>query len=190
MRDAGAWAGGAGVAVGEARKRRRMELSRWNIWTLGEWSCDASIVPASSSGASRGDFGQAMRSDNAFPRFMRGGRIGPAFVAMQKRPDRCHCPACRILPARQDKTHRSACEIDEVGRAGGSPGTGGAYMDASEIECARAAVVRDAVSHRLVTALALVPHAPQRRVAGIDEVDDPHAGLAGVLAVQAASVLL
>jgi hypothetical protein len=39
------------------------------------------------------------------------------------------------------------------------------------------------VAHRPVTALAFFPHSQQRRVTGIDEVDDAHVGLGGVLAV-------
>jgi hypothetical protein len=46
------------------------------------------------------------------------------------------------------------------------------------------------IPHRPIAALPLVPHPQQRRVAGVDEVDDPHVGLAGVLAVQASGVLL
>lgn len=48
----------------------------------------------------------------------------------------------------------------------------------------------DAIPHRPVAALPPVPHPQQRRVAGVNKVDDPHAGLAGVLAVQAPGVLL
>jgi hypothetical protein len=46
------------------------------------------------------------------------------------------------------------------------------------------------VAHRPVATLALVPHANQGWVTGVDEVDDPHIGLAGVLSMQPASVLL
>ena len=42
---------------------------------------------------------------------------------------------------------------------------------------------RDSVSHRPVAALAFVPHPQQRRMAGVDEIDDAHIGLGGVLAV-------
>jgi hypothetical protein len=49
---------------------------------------------------------------------------------------------------------------------------------------------RNSVSHRPVSTLALIPHPQQRRVTGIDEIDDAHIGLGGVLTMQTASVLL
>ena len=39
----------------------------------------------------------------------------------------------------------------------------------------------DAIPHRPVAALPLVPHPQQRRVAGVNKVDDPHVGLAGAI---------
>lgn len=48
----------------------------------------------------------------------------------------------------------------------------------------------DAISHRAIATLPLVPHAHQRRVAGVDEVDDPHIGLVRMPPVQAPCVLL
>jgi hypothetical protein len=39
------------------------------------------------------------------------------------------------------------------------------------------------IAHRATAALALLPHPQQRRVAGVDEVDDPQIGLAGVFSV-------
>ena len=42
----------------------------------------------------------------------------------------------------------------------------------------------------MIAPLPFVPHPQQRRVTGIDEVDDPHVGLGRVLAVQATGVLL
>jgi hypothetical protein len=39
------------------------------------------------------------------------------------------------------------------------------------------------IAHRAIAALALLPHPQQRRVAGVDEVDDPHIGFAGVFSV-------
>ena len=46
------------------------------------------------------------------------------------------------------------------------------------------------IAHRTVATLTLLPHSQQRRMACIDEVDDPHIGFAGVFPVQAARVLL
>lgn len=39
------------------------------------------------------------------------------------------------------------------------------------------------IAHRAIATLALLPHPQQRRVAVVDEVDDPHIGFAGVLPV-------
>ncbi|SAI66691.1 Virulence protein [Bordetella ansorpii] len=46
------------------------------------------------------------------------------------------------------------------------------------------------ITHCLVTTLAPFPHAQQRRVPGVDEVDDTYALLAHLLSVQATSILL
>ena len=46
------------------------------------------------------------------------------------------------------------------------------------------------IAHRLVAALALLPHAFEHRVTSIDVVVDQHFRLAGVFAMQAASILL
>jgi hypothetical protein len=46
------------------------------------------------------------------------------------------------------------------------------------------------VAHSLVAALALLPHAQQSGVAGIDEIDDAHAGLVGIFSVQPTGILL
>ena len=45
------------------------------------------------------------------------------------------------------------------------------------------------IPHRAIASLPLVPHPQQRRVAGVDEVNDPHISLAGVFPVQPARVL-
>ena len=39
------------------------------------------------------------------------------------------------------------------------------------------------ITHRPVTALAFIPHPPQRRVTGVHEVNNAHIGLGGVLTV-------
>lgn len=39
------------------------------------------------------------------------------------------------------------------------------------------------VAHRSIAAPALIPHSHQRRMARVHEVDDPHLGLGGMLAV-------
>ena len=49
---------------------------------------------------------------------------------------------------------------------------------------------RNSVSHRPVSTLAFFPHPQQRRVTGIDEIDDAYIGLGGVLAMEAAGILL
>ena len=41
-----------------------------------------------------------------------------------------------------------------------------------------------AISHRAVAALPLRPHPQQRWVAGVNEVDNPHVGLADVLPME------
>jgi hypothetical protein len=46
----------------------------------------------------------------------------------------------------------------------------------------------DFVPHRTIAPLPFVPHPQQRRVTGIDEIDDPHVRLGRVLAVQATGV--
>src|SRR5690606_34658808 len=43
----------------------------------------------------------------------------------------------------------------------------------------------DAIPHRPIATLALVPHPQQGRMPRVDEVDDAHIGLAGVFPVQA-----
>ena len=48
----------------------------------------------------------------------------------------------------------------------------------------------DPIPHGFVSTLSLVPHPQQYRVAGVDEVDDPHVGLGGMLTVKSAGVLL
>lgn len=42
---------------------------------------------------------------------------------------------------------------------------------------------RNPVSHHPISTLALIPHPQQRRVTGVDEIDDAHICLGGVLAV-------
>jgi hypothetical protein len=46
------------------------------------------------------------------------------------------------------------------------------------------------VAHGMVTTLAFVPHAQQRRVAGVDKVDNAHIGFVNVISVQADCILL
>ena len=48
----------------------------------------------------------------------------------------------------------------------------------------------DSIPHGLVSALTLVPHPQQRRVARVDKIDDPHVSLVGMLPVKPAGVLL
>jgi len=47
---------------------------------------------------------------------------------------------------------------------------------------------RDAVTHRVVAALAFLPHPEQCRMSGIDEIEDPNVGLGSVASMQAAGV--
>ena len=49
-------------------------------------------------------------------------------------------------------------------------------------------LIGDAIAHRPVPPLAFCPHALQCRVAGVDEIDDAHVGLGGMLPVQAAGI--
>jgi hypothetical protein len=46
------------------------------------------------------------------------------------------------------------------------------------------------VAHCTISTLPLAPHPQQRRVSGIDEINDPDIGLGSVLTVKAAGVLL
>jgi hypothetical protein len=66
----------------------------------------------------------------------------------------------------------------------------GEAKEASRSFSISVSLYRYPVAHRPVAALALVPHPQQRRVAGVDEVDDAHVGLGGMLPVQTAGVLL
>ena len=50
-----------------------------------------------------------------------------------------------------------------------------------EVQIAAARGGRKSVAHRLIAALASLPHAYQRGVAGVDEVDDAHACLVRML---------
>ncbi|CRI63426.1 hypothetical protein THIOKS11320075 [Thiocapsa sp. KS1] len=49
---------------------------------------------------------------------------------------------------------------------------------------------RDPITHRSVALLSPIPHAQQGRVSGVDNIEDPHVGLGGMLAMQSAGVLL
>ena len=51
-------------------------------------------------------------------------------------------------------------------------------------------VFRVPVAHCPITALPLIPHSQQRRVSGIDEINDPDICLGSVLTVEAAGILL
>jgi hypothetical protein len=49
---------------------------------------------------------------------------------------------------------------------------------------------RDPISHRPIAVLPLLPHAHQRRVAGVHEIDDPNVILVDVVPMQPTGVLL